>query len=280
MKNANKIVQYVNNIIGDIMHNIKINDNLIRTDLLLEQKKGKIKTNESYYKGIKTVTTKDNSFNYTTIFFDDITDYSSSINLEKVFSNELCKYLKLSDDDIIIIIGLGNEKSTPDSLGPLTIDKIFPTRYLFELGDVEEGYTNVSIYKPDVIGNTGIESSSIIKSLIDEVNPTKIIIIDSLKANNIERLTKTIQITDSGINPGSGINNSRGEISKKTLNKEVIAIGIPTVVDIKSLIDENMEESFIVTPTNIDFIIEKLSTLLAKSLNKNLHKNYNRQINN
>ena len=280
MKNANKIVQYVNNIIGDIMHNIKINDNLIRTDLLLEQKKGKIKTNESYYKGIKTVTTKDNNFNYTTIFFDDITDYSSSINLEKVFSNELCKYLKLSDDDIIIIIGLGNEKSTPDSLGPLTIDKIFPTRYLFELGDVEEGYTNVSIYKPDVIGNTGIESSSIIKSLIDEVNPTKIIIIDSLKANNIERLTKTIQITDSGINPGSGINNSRGEISKKTLNKEVIAIGIPTVVDIKSLIDENMEESFIVTPTNIDFIIEKLSTLLAKSLNKNLHKNYNRQINN
>lgn len=280
MKNANKIVQYVNNIIGDIMHNIKINDNLIRTDLLLEQKKSKIKTNESYYKGIKTVTTKDNSFNYTTIFFDDITDYSSSINLEKVFSNELCKYLKLSDDDIIIIIGLGNEKSTPDSLGPLTIDKIFPTRYLFELGDVEEGYTNVSIYKPDVIGNTGIESSSIIKSLIDEVNPTKIIIIDSLKANNIERLTKTIQITDSGINPGSGINNSRGEISKKTLNKEVIAIGIPTVVDIKSLIDENMEESFIVTPTNIDFIIEKLSTLLAKSLNKNLHKNYNRQINN
>ena len=261
MKNANKIVQYVNNIIGDIMHNIKINDNLIRTDLLLEQKKGKIKTNESYYKGIKTVTTKDNNFNYTTIFFDDITDYSSSINLEKVFSNELCKYLKLSDDDIIIIIGLGNEKSTPDSLGPLTIDKIFPTRYLFELGDVEEGYTNVSIYKPDVIGNTGIESSSIIKSLIDEVNPTKIIIIDSLKANNIERLTKTIQITDSGINPGSGINNSRGEISKKTLNKEVIAIGIPTVVDIKSLIDENMEESFIVTPTNIDFIIEKLSTL-------------------
>ena len=157
----------------------------------------------------------------------------------------------------------------------MTINKILVTRYLFELGDVEEGYTNVSIYKPDVMGNTGIESIAIIKSIVKDINPTKIIIIDSLKASNKERLIKTIQITNSGINPGSGINNSRGEISKKTIGCDVIAIGIPTVVDMST----NVKENFIVTPTNIDFVIERLSSLIASSLNKSLHKNYNRQIN-
>ena len=147
---------------------------------------------------------------------NDITDTTSYYNLEKVLVEELSKYIKLKKDDRFLVIGLGNAKSTPDSLGPLTIDKVLPTKYLFDLGDVEEGYSNVSIYKPDVIGNTGIESITIIKSIIKEINPTKVIIIDSLKASNIDRLTKTIQITNSGINPGSGINNNRGEISNKT----------------------------------------------------------------
>ena len=190
-------------------------------------------------------------------------------------TQKITKYLKIKRNDVIVIIGLGNSKSTPDSLGPLTIDKLLPTRYLFEFGEVEDGFTNVSIYKPDVIGNTGIESISIIKSIINEVQPTKLIVIDSLKASNKDRLIKTIQITNSGINPGSGINNSRGEISKRTINSEVIAIGIPTVVDMSN----NNDENFIVTPTNIDFVIERLSSLIASSLNKSIHKNYNRQIN-
>lgn len=257
------------------MHKINIDNDLIRTDLLYEQKSNKKDFLESYYRGLKVVTQKDNNYDYSTIFFDDITDYESFNNVEDVFIKELKKYLKINKEDVIVIIGLGNSKSTPDSLGPNTIDKLLPTRYLFELGDVEDGFTNVSIYKPDVIGNTGIESKTIIKSIIKEINPTKVIIIDSLKASNKERLTKTIQITNSGINPGSGMNNSRGEISKKTVNSEVIAIGIPTVVDMSS----NNEEKFIVTPTNIDFIVEKLSLLIANSLNKSLHKNYNRQIN-
>lgn len=261
------------------MHRVKIDDNLIRTDLLLE-KNPKIKEVErKNYKDIKVVTSKSNNNLYTTIFFNDITDTISYYNLEKVLVEELSKYIKLKKDDRFLVVGLGNAKSTPDSLGPLTIDKVLPTKYLFDLGDVEEGYSNVSIYKPDVIGNTGIESITIIKSIIKEINPTKVIIIDSLKASNIDRLTKTIQITNSGINPGSGINNNRGEISEKTINREVIAIGIPTVVDIKSLIKDNSNESFIVTPTNIDFVIERLSMLISNSVNINLHKNYNRQIN-
>lgn len=260
------------------MHRINLDNNLIRTDLLLEQKPSKKNLKKETYKDIKIVTTTSNNHDYTTIYFDDITDSNSYYNLEKVFINELSKYIKLKKNDTFLVIGLGNSKSTPDSLGPLTIDKIIPTKYLFDLGEVEEGYSNVSIYKPDVIGNTGIESITIINSIINEVKPTKVIIIDSLKASNIERLTKTIQITNSGINPGSGINNSRGEISKKTINREVIAIGIPTVVDIKSLVKDSSKESFIVTPTNIDFVIERLSLLISKSVNTNLHKNYNRQI--
>lgn len=257
------------------MHKININDNYIRTDLLYEQKNIKNTNSETYYKDIKLVSQKDKKNDYSTIFFEDITDYESYLNLQKVFTKELIKYINIKENDIVLIIGLGNIKSTPDSLGPLTIDKLLPTRYLFELGDVEEGYTNVSIYKPDVMGNTGIESIAIIKSIVKDINPTKIIIIDSLKASNKERLIKTIQITNSGINPGSGINNSRGEISKKTIGCDVIAIGIPTVVDMST----NVKENFIVTPTNIDFVIERLSSLIASSLNKSLHKNYNRQIN-
>ena len=257
------------------MHKININDNYIRTDLLYEQKNIKNTNSETYYKDIKLVSQKDKKNDYSTIFFEDITDYESYLNLQKVFTKELIKYINIKENDIVLIIGLGNIKSTPDSLGPLTIDKLLPTRYLFELGDVEEGYTNVSIYKPDVMGNTGIESIAIIKSIVKDINPTKIIIIDSLKASNKERLIKTIQITNSGINPGSGINNSRGEISKKTIGCDVIAIGIPTVVDMST----NVKENFIVTQTNIDFVIERLSSLIASSLNKSLHKNYNRQIN-
>lgn len=257
------------------MHKINIDNNLIRTDLLYELKSNKKDYKKSHYDGVKVITQKEDNYDYTTIFFDDITDYESYNKVENVFITELKKYISINKKDVVVIIGLGNSKSTPDSLGPNTIDKLLPTRYLFELGDVEDGFSNVSIYKPDVIGNTGIESKTIIKSIIKEIKPTKVIIIDSLKANNRERLTKTIQITNSGINPGSGINNSRGEISKRTVNCEVIAIGIPTVVDMSN----NNEDSFIVTPTNIDFVIEKLSSLLANSLNKSLHKNYNRQIN-
>lgn len=130
------------------------------------------------------------------------------------------------------------------------------------------------------MGNTGIETSKIIKSLIKEIKATKVIIVDSLKTNNMNRLGKTIQITDQGIFPGSGINNNRKEISKKTVGCDVIAIGIPTVLDIKSLVSEIDEnENYIVTPTNIDFLILKLSLLLSNGLNISLHKNFIRQNN-
>ena len=261
------------------MHKIKVKENIIRTDLVLEDNSKNI-TNQTKkkYKDIEIINCKKDKYNYTTIYLDDITDTISFYNIEKVLIEELNKYIKVDKKDIILVIGLGNNKSTPDSLGPKTIDNVLPTRYLFELGEVEEEYSNVSVYSPNVLGNTGIESISIIKAIIKDIKATKVIVIDSLKANNLKRLIKTIQITDSGIHPGSGINNNRGEISKETINCDVIAIGIPTVVDINTITNKN-DKSFIVTPTNIDFVIEKFSKLLSESINIVLHKVINRQIN-
>lgn len=271
---------------GDIMHKVNIDEYNMRTDLIVDQENKNIKSKEIYkYKDISVINSKNEKYNYTTIFFKDITDKNAYLNVQKVLKEELERYIKVKKNDKFLIIGLGNKNATPDALGPNTMDKILVTRHLFLLGDVSDDYSNVSIYKPDVIGNTGIESIGVIKSLIKEISPTKVIIIDSLKASKLERLSKTIQITDSGIHPGSGISNDRGEISKKTMNCDVIAIGIPTVVDINTIVQSStkksvdLEDNFIVTPTDIDFLTEKLSTLLASTLNILLHKSYLRQIN-
>lgn len=268
------------------MHEINISNKNLHTDLILEKEldttKDKIINKNNH---IKVINSSINNNNYTTIFYNDITDKDNFKNVQKVFVNELKKYLNLTKEDIILVIGLGNDKSTPDSLGPEVINNILVTRYLFLLGDVEAGYSNVASFIPNVTGNTGIETSRIIKSIIKESAATKVIIIDSLKTNNIKRLGKTIQITNEGISPGSGVNNNREEISKKTMNVEVIAIGVPTVVDIKSIIEDiskeklTTKENLIVTPTNIDFLIDKLSNLIGNGINLTLHKNFIRQNN-
>ena len=260
-----------------------LNKNLY-TDLILEQNSTKNNI-INQFNDITITNTNYYNYKYTTIYFNDIFDNKKLKILEELLIIELKKYIKVEEKDKFIIIGLGNDSSAPDALGPKTIDHILVTAHLYSIGEVEEGYSNVSIFKPSVIGNTGIESYDLIKSIIKTIKPTKVIIIDSLKANDLSRLTKTIQITNKGINPGSGINNDRGEISKKTLGIDVIVVGIPTVVDIKTIIKNttnkniNIKENLIVTPTNIDYLIERLGVLLATSINKTLHKNYSRQIN-
>ena len=259
------------------MHTIPVNDNLLRTDLIIDQKNEILSSKTIYKNHVKIIRFKDKNYSYSTIYFQDITDKDNYYNLEKNFVVELKRILSPHKKDIYLIIGLGNENSTPDSLGPKSLDSILVTRVFYLMGDVDLNYSNVSIFKPNVIGNTGIESISIIKNLIKEIKPTKVIVIDALKANQLDRLVQTIQITNSGIHPGSGVFNNRGEISCKTVGCDVIAIGVPTVVDIKCIM--NTKDSFIVTPTNIDFVIEKLSKLIGESINLVIHKNF-RQINN
>ena len=263
------------------MHKVKLEEKNIRSDLIteceIEKEKGKRKEEQTEKNGIKIIKTNIEKEKYTTITFEDITDKASFEEIQKVLIEELKEYISYQKNKKYLIIGLGNEKSTPDALGPKTIENILVTRYLFLIGDVEEGYSNVAVYAPSVIGNTGVESVSLIKSLIKDLEPDMVILIDALKASSLKRLVKTIQLTNSGIHPGSGIQNDRGEISKKTMGCEVLAIGVPTVVDINTIRNtqkEQLEDNFIVTPTNIDFVIERLSYLIGNSLNKILHKNY------
>ncbi|MBR2678796.1 MAG: GPR endopeptidase [Bacilli bacterium] len=253
------------------MHEIKINRNDLDTDLILEQNPKLSIKEVTPYNNIKVVNNKIDKYHYTTISFNDISDKDNYLNLQKVFIRELKKYLKISSDDSFLIIGLGNSKSTPDSLGPYSIEQILVTRYLFSIGKVEQGYSNVCSFSPNVTGNTGIETADLIKSIIKETKVTKVIVIDSLKTNDFERLIKTIQITDKGISPGSGIGNNRQEVSEKTMKVSIIAIGVPTVLSLK--------DNYIVTPTSIDFIIEKLAHLIGNGINITLHKNFIRHNN-
>ena len=260
------------------MHEIDLNKKDLSTDLILEKQYKNLESKTTKYKDIEIITTKYKNNNYTTIYFNDATDKDNYLNLEKVLIKELKKYINIKENDTILVVGLGNSKSTPDALGPSTIDDILVTRHLKLLNVLDKDYSVVSTFKPSVMGTTGIESIDLIKNIIKDIKATKVIVLDALKASKIERLVKTIQITDSGIHPGSGINNNRGEVSKNTMKTDVISIGIPTVVDIKTILESILEEeieldeNLILTPTDIDYQIEKLSKLLSISINKTLHK--------
>lgn len=298
------------------MHALNLSQFSLRTDLIIDQNEIKNFRTRTYKKdniSIKKTTSTDNLDHYVSISFSDITDKDIYNAVEKNFIKEMHSFLKplnLKENDSILVIGLGNDKSTPDALGPLAIDHVLVTKYLFTLGEVEKGYQNVCTFKPSVTGTTGIDSIAMIKSIIKVSKAKSVIIIDALAASSLERVNKTIQITDTGIHPGSGVCNNRGEVSKKTLNVPVIAIGIPTIVDantivadtfskvetyfakkkqkilgelanlskndLKDLLDEIIpyENSLMVTPKEIDFVISKLALLIGNGLNKTFHKNY------
>lgn len=233
------------------MHSIDLSKYNIRSDLIIENDSIDF-IKESYVeKDIKVDYIKlDNSNNlkrkkgdYITITFNDVTDGNNFKKVLGVLNKEFKRILdltKIKKDDKCLIIGLGNSKSTPDSLGYETLKNIIVTRHLYEIGDVSDSYRNVSIIEPNVMGNTGIESKDIIFGVIKEVKPDFIIAIDSLAAGNIERVQKTIQITNTGIHPGSGIGNNRGELSIDTIKIPVIAIGIPTVVSSAVIVNDTI----------------------------------------
>lgn len=278
--------------------------------------------------------------NYITIEFDDITDEKNRKNVEEVFVYQLKKLMKkigLKKKDSCFVIGLGNEKSTPDSLGPLATSNIVVTNHLFELGELSNSYRRVWAISPGVMGTTGIETSDVISSVVKEIKPSFLIVIDALASQSIERVNKTIQMTDTGISPGGGIGNNRKEISKELLGIPVIAVGVPTTVDAITIVSDtirymlkhfsylkqninnpanklmvgtpnylkkkisidkedkknwlglvgSLEEheirqllqevltpvgNLLVTPKEVDFVIEKLSDVIGNGINKAIHQ--------
>lgn len=142
-----------------------------------------------------------------------------------------------------LVVGLGNINVTPDSLGPIVIDNVIVTRHMFLLNpeEVSEGISDVSAIAPGVMGNTGIETYDIIEAVVKKINVDYLIVVDALAARSVARVNKTIQVTNTGISPGSGVGNSRKEISKETMGIPVIAIGVPTVVDAATIASDTLD---------------------------------------
>ena len=242
-------------------HEIDLKKYEIRTDLVLdtiENTTEEIQTTINTHGNIKVTKVKIDEEtsklinkkigNYITIEFEDVTDTENRLNVEEVFKEELgslLEELNIHDKESALIIGLGNEKSTPDSLGPKIIEGILVTRHLFLIGEsTSEGIREVSAITPGVMATTGIETSDFVSSVVKEINPSFVIVVDALAASSISRINKSIQITDTGIHPGSGVGNKRKEISKDTLGIPVIGIGVPTVVESSTIVYDTINYLF------------------------------------
>lgn len=271
-------------------HDIDLSKYQLRTDLAIEaigdDKIEGISSEQENYDDIKITNVYVDKIgskkinkkvgNYITIEFADITDYNRKEKVKEIFSlklKELLKKIEINDNASCLIIGLGNDKSTPDALGPLTISNILVTNHLFLYGSVEEGFRKVSAISPGVMGTTGIETSDLIASVINSIMVDFVIVVDALASQSIERVNRTIQMTDTGIHPGSGIGNKRKEISKDTIGKPVIAIGVPTVVDAVTIVSDTinyMYKHFSYTKENIDRPSNRLTVGNVNYLKKNV----------
>lgn len=212
-----------------------------------------------------------------------------------------------------LIVGLGNWNVTPDALGPKVVERVLVTRHFFIAynKDEDETMANISALSPGVMGNTGIETGEIIKGVVEKIQPDIVIAVDALASRNMNRVSTTIQISNTGINPGSGVGNKRQGLNEEYLGVPVIAVGIPTVVDAATMVNDTinlivnamkkeakigtqfysmLEEmskddkytlikevltpfmpNTIVTPKEIDEIIDNLSIIVANGLNMSLH---------
>lgn len=176
--------------------------------------------------------------------------------------------------ECVLVVGLGNTDITPDALGPFVANGVLATRHLS--GELKrtlglEALKSVCSVVPGVLGKTGIEAFDLISAAVERIKPSLIIAVDALAARSAARLCRTVQLSNSGICPGSGVNNARKELSRNTFSIPVIAIGVPTVIDANSLLPDdirgNAPENMMVTPKDIDLLISKSSSLLSRALN-------------
>ncbi|WP_324823805.1 GPR endopeptidase [Sinanaerobacter sp. ZZT-01] len=208
----------------------------------------------------------------------------------KAVGNELKKLVPFHYHLKVLVIGLGNEKVTPDALGPHTVSKIRVTRHLFLLynvdGDEEQGC--VSALCPGVMASTGMESAELIQGAAQIAQPEVVLAIDALAARNVERIGTTIQITDTGISPGAGTGNMRKNLTEESIGRKVIAIGVPTVIDAGTMVLDSLSGylsdaaeaekylddtglEMIVTTSDIDQSIHDFSEIIADAINIALH---------
>lgn len=243
----------------------------------------------------------------------DKTDEDLKDEISMVLSKEIKSISERYKKEKILIIGLGNWNISSDSLGPKVIERVLVTRQFFVNYNkkYDESMANIAAMSPGVMGLTGIETIDIVKGIVDKIAPDLVIAVDALSSRKMNRVSTTVQISDTGINPGSGIGNNRGSLSKETLGVPVIAIGVPTVVNAATLASDTIDliihalkqevevgkefyemlarlseqekytlieevldpfvGNVVVTPKDIDVIIDDLSIIVANGLNMALH---------
>ncbi len=234
--------------------------------------------------------------------------------ISKILANKIKTLIDLNEDSVVLIVGLGNWNVTPDALGPKVVSKVLVTRHITKSGGVPlemEGHVrSVCAVSPGVMGITGIETAEIIKGICQRVKPDLVIAIDALAARQTSRINATIQMCDTGVSPGAGMGNKRMAINEETIGAKVIAIGVPTVVDAATLVNDTLDKmldaiiketevgsefydmlkhleseekyglimqvldpykgNMFVTPKEVDQTIERLSGMIASAINRAL----------
>ena len=181
--------------------------------------------------------------NYITLEVDGVIDEKDGIKerASAALAAELRNLIKFHYSLKVLVVGLGNDKVTPDALGPYTASKVKITRHMFLMfeADGDDEMSCVSGFIPGVTGSTGMETAELVKKAVSIANPEVVIVIDSLAARDINRISTTIQINDTGISPGGGMGNKRADLSKKTLGKRVtppLAVSTPSLKAIASVL--------------------------------------------
>ncbi|NLK75729.1 MAG: GPR endopeptidase [Clostridiales bacterium] len=235
---------------------------------------------------------------YITIEAPELENSSEDYNkpVSEAIAEQLRKIAGEHNYDDVLVVGLGNRDVTPDALGPQVVDNLFVTRHLIrEFGKEFKERNNlgsVSAISPGVMAQTGMETLEIIKGVIQETKPKLLIVIDALASRSINRLNTTVQLTDTGISPGSGVGNNRKALNMENLGTKVVALGVPTVVDAATIVADTLTEymqrngfgeedifnfisevngqqmyNMFVTPKNIDESVKRISYTISEALN-------------
>lgn len=220
-------------------------------------------------------------------------DFKDTDNRLVVIANEIKALLPVNG--LVLVAGLGNDDITPDALGPKTAQKVLATRHI--TGEIAKStgldkLRPVAVLSTGVTGQTGIETGEHLLSVVKRIKPTALIVVDALASRRLERLGCTLQISDTGISPGAGVLNHRTKITEQTMGVPVIALGVPTVVDALTLATDLLEindeygcyklseqispkgRSMVVTPKEIDLLVDRASKLISLSINSALHSEF------
>lgn len=255
-----------------------------RTDLAIEAENAeKAAKNEGFISkkefGDITVTLQTSGGNdYLTLTLPPLMLFGDDLQKAEQLLCESVEKLLPEKRDFVLVVGLGNTEITPDALGPETAKRILATRHISR--DLAKqlslnGLKKVAVLSPGVLGQTGIEAAELVLSVCQKTKPDAVIVVDALCAKATSRLGSTIQLTNAGIAPGSGVKNSRAKINAEYLGVPVIAVGMPTVIDMGA--KDGMAE-LLVTPKDIDLLIDRAATLIGNALNFCLQPEIDRDV--